>query len=57
MQRHKWKAITRWCVACVGFGVFAVQGCSVDPDIQLRAALAAGSDLAIFLLQNVANSF
>ncbi len=30
------------------------QGCAIDPDIQLRAAVSLGSDIAIFLLDNLA---
>jgi hypothetical protein len=29
-------------------------GCGVDPDIPLRASIFAGSELAIFLLENAA---
>ena len=32
------------------------QGCVVDPDIGLRAIVSLGSDVAIFLLQNLAVS-
>lgn len=41
--------------ACLWF----VSGCTIagiDPDIGLQASLSAGSDLAIFLLQNAAAS-
>jgi hypothetical protein len=52
--------------ACISFLIAAaslwfVPGCTIagqeiDPDIGLQASLAAGSDLAIFLLQNAAAS-
>lgn len=47
--------------ACISFliaaaGLWFVPGCTIDPDIGLQASLSAGSDLAIFLLQNAAAS-
>ena len=33
-----------------------IAGQEIDPDIDLQASLSAGSDLAIFLLQNAAAS-
>ena len=47
----------RWlALAGVGGGalMFQAQGCSLDPDIALRAAVSVGSDMAIFLLENLA---
>ena len=57
-----WKQIRR-CVKRCSIGLtgggailFQAQGCNLDPDIALRAGISAGSDLAIFLLQNLAAS-
>lgn len=55
-----WKQIGRcvkWCsLGLTGSGaiLFQAQGCNLDPDIALRAGISAGSDIAIFLLQNLA---
>jgi len=57
MQRRFQRLLRWWFTAGAGFGVLAVQGCGLDPDIQLRAALSAGADLAIFLLENLTASF
>lgn len=43
--------LTVW--SCLAGGCL-LQGCLIDPDIQLRAAIAAASDFSIFLLQNLA---
>jgi len=43
----KWACLLTACV---------FQGCAIDPDIGLRAAISFGSDTAIFLLQNLAAS-
>jgi hypothetical protein len=57
MQRRieRW---LKWCLAGTGAGVvlFQVQGCTLDPDIYLRAGVSLGSDVAIFLLENLAAS-
>lgn len=39
-----------------GAVLWQAAGCTVDPDIFLRATISAGSDLAIFLLENLAAS-
>ena len=39
-----------WCLLQMG-------SCTVDPDIILRAGLAAGSDFSIFLLENLVRAF
>ena len=48
----------RWCLAGTGAGavLFQAQGCSIDPDIWLRAVISVGSDTAIFLLENLSAS-
>ncbi|MCH7807625.1 MAG: hypothetical protein IIB60_00245 [Planctomycetes bacterium] len=52
--------IQRWIkrlgLAGAGAGalLFQAQGCSLDPDLALRAAVSVGSDVAIFLLENLA---
>ena len=61
MRRQIKRLLKWWYVAGAGIGVFQAQGClfdpnMLDPDITLRAGLSAGSDLAIFLLENLANS-
>ena len=56
MQKQIQRLLRWWYVAGAGAGLLAVQGCNIDPDIKLRAALSAGSDLAIFLLENLAHS-
>lgn len=45
--------ILQW--ACLLTGC-VFQGCVIDPDIQLRSLVSLGSDVAIFLLQNLAVS-
>ncbi|UCE62344.1 MAG: hypothetical protein JSU63_11645 [Phycisphaerales bacterium] len=56
-MQERFKKVVRWAyLVGAGTGVFQLAGCSVDPDIILRAGLSAGSDLAIFLLENLANS-
>jgi hypothetical protein len=58
MQRRIERWLKWWCLAGTGTGValFQAQGCSVDPDIWLRAGITFGSDAAIFLLENLAAS-
>ena len=48
----------KWCLAGTGTGVLLLQaqGCVVDPDIFLRAGITFGSDVAVFLLQNLTAS-
>jgi len=53
MQRPVQRLLKLWFVAGAGLAVFQATGCTLDPDIQLRAALSAGADLAIFLLDNL----
>jgi hypothetical protein len=53
MQRSVQRLLKSFFVAGAGFTVFQVTGCTLDPDIRLRAALSAGADLAIFLLDNL----
>ncbi len=56
-MQEQFKKAVRWAyLAGAGMGVFQLAGCSVDPDVLLRAGLSAGSDFAIFLLENLANS-
>lgn len=51
MRRRLQKLIIGWCLV----GACMVQGCVFDdPDVGLRAILSFGSDVAIFLLENVA---
>ena len=51
MHRRLLKLIIGWCLA----GTCVMQGCLFDdPDVGLRAALSFGSDLSIFLLENLA---
>jgi len=56
---HQWLSrVLRWCgFTGAGLVVYQAGGCSLDPDILLRAGLTAGSDLAIFLLENLTSSF
>lgn len=56
MQRQIRRLFRWWYVTGAGVGLLAVQSCTVDPDIQLRAALSAGSDLAIFLMENLVHT-
>lgn len=45
----------RWLHLAIALtGIVFLQGCTVDPDLWLRAAVSAGSDTAIFLLENLA---
>lgn len=39
-----------------GAVLWQAAGCVVDPDIILRAGISAGSDIAVFLLENLAAS-
>lgn len=54
MIRSRKRSSGWWRLAALGAGGFLFQGCIADPDIFLRAGLSAGSDLAIFLLENLA---
>ena len=56
MRKLNQRILRWWCLAGAGLGLYAVQGCGIDPDIVLRAALSVGSDTAIFLLENLAVS-
>ena len=46
----------RWMrLVGMGIGTYLLQtGCAIDPDIALRAGITATSDLAVFLLENLA---
>lgn len=48
----------RACLGLLASGTLLWQaaGCMVDPDIFLRAGISAGSDLAVFLLDNLVAS-
>jgi hypothetical protein len=48
----------KWCLTSTGAGaiLFQAQGCTIDPDIFLRALISVGSDTAIFLLENLSAS-
>jgi multisubunit Na+/H+ antiporter MnhB subunit len=51
MHRRLQKLLIGWCL----LGTCVMQGCIFnDPDVGLRASLAFGSDVAIFLLENLA---
>lgn len=43
-------------VLASGAVLWQTAGCMVDPDIILRAGISAGSDIAVFLLENLAAS-
>ncbi len=43
-----------WQFASASTGIVLLQGCTVDPDLWLRAAISVGSDTAIFFLENLA---
>ena len=44
----------RWTSLMTGAVMFQAAGCTVDPDIILRAGISTGADFAIFLLENLA---
>ena len=52
-MKTRYYRMLRW--GCL-LGACVFQGCAIDPDIRLRAGISFGSDLAIFLLQNLAAS-
>ncbi|MFQ5590707.1 MAG: hypothetical protein ACE5HE_06075 [Phycisphaerae bacterium] len=56
-MQNRFRRLVRW-VYLIGGGtcVFQAAGCIVDPDVQLRAALSAASDISIFLLENLVAS-
>lgn len=50
MHKRLQKLLIGWCL----LGACVMQGCIFnDPDVGLRASLALGSDVAIFLLENL----
>ena len=50
MHRRLQRLLIGWCLA----GTCLMQGCVFnDPDVGLRAGLSFGSDVAIFLLENL----
>lgn len=50
MHKRLHKLLIGWCL----LGTCVMQGCLfTDPDVGLRASLAFGSDVAIFLLENL----
>jgi hypothetical protein len=50
MHKRLQKLLIGWCLA----GACVMQGCIFnDPDVGLRASIAFGSDVAIFLLENL----
>jgi hypothetical protein len=55
MMKATFNRVGIWC--CLAGGCL-FQGCAIipglDPDLALRAGLTFGSDLAIFLLENLA---
>jgi hypothetical protein len=53
VMKRRLTHLTIW--ACLAGGCL-LQGCTIDPDILLRASISAASDLSIFLLQNLAVS-
>ena len=56
MQKRIRRVLKWYSVIGAGAGLYAVQGCVVDPDIILRAGLTASSNLMIFLLENLSAS-
>ena len=54
-MQKRFRRILQW--ACLSGACLAqFEGCAIDPDIPFRAALTFGSDLAIFLLDNLVAS-
>ena len=53
VMKRRLTHLTIW--ACLAGGCL-LQGCTIDPDVQLRAFISAASDFSIFLLQNLAAS-
>lgn len=51
MKRYFRRLLTWVCLS--GACLAQVDGCMLDPDIPFRAALTFGSDLTIFLLDNL----
>ena len=53
-MRKSYQRLFRWAyLVGGGAGVFQVTGCSIDPDVTLRAALSVASDFSIFLFENL----
>jgi hypothetical protein len=57
MQKRFKKSVRTLYLLAAGAGLFQAQGCTLDPDIVLRAQLSAATDLAIFILENLTASF
>ena len=52
-MKTRFRRVLQW--GCL-LGACVFQGCVVDPDIALRAGMSLGSDIAIFMLQNLSAS-
>lgn len=51
-MKKRLQRIVQW--ACLSGACLAqIEGCAIDPDIPFRAAMTFGSDMTIFLLDNL----